>query len=240
MTNAKKIPRVTTETLEKILLILKQEIKQWRVPAVGQLVDEGLSYDQPKRIPYGPERAYQVLISTILSLRTKDAVTEPASLRLLKEAPTPERMLLLTVSQIEKLIYPVGFYKTKAKNLIKVCELLLSQFNREVPRTMEALLSLPGVGRKTANLVLTIGYDLAGICVDTHVHRICNIWGYVNTKSPDDTEFALRKKLPPAEWKIFNDILVTFGQNLCVPVSPWCSRCQIVLSCPRIGVTRSR
>lgn len=227
-----KNQRVTTETLEKILPILKQEIKKWRVPAVGQIV-EG-------RLPYGPERAYQVLISTILSLRTKDAVTEPASIRLLKVAPTPTTMLQLSAPEIEKLIYPVGFYKTKAQNLLKVCRILLDQYGGHVPRDIEGLLSLPGVGRKTANLVMTVGYDLHGICVDTHVHRICNIWGYVKTKSPDETEFALRKKLPQAEWKTFNDILVTFGQNLCVPVSPWCSRCAIKNYCPRLGVKRSR
>lgn len=225
-----KIPRVTTETLEKILPILKQEIKKWKVPAVGAVAS----------FPYGPKRAYQVLISTILSLRTKDAVTEPASIRLLKSAPIPEAMLKLSASHIEKLIYPVGFYKTKAQNLLKICRILIDQYGSEVPNDLDELLKLPGVGRKTANLVMTIGYNKDGICVDTHVHRICNIWGYVKTRMPDETEFVLRGKLPRREWKIFNDILVTFGQNLCVPVSPWCSRCPVKNYCPRLGVKRSR
>ncbi len=217
-----------TTTIEKVLKILKNEIKKWKVPAVGVIADEAV------------DRPFETLISTILSLRTKDTVTEAASRRLLGCASTPERILNLTPQDIEKLIYPVGFYRTKAKNLKETCRILLEKYGGKVPRDLDELLKLPGVGRKTANLVMTVGYDDYGICVDTHVHRITNIWGYVKTKTPEETEFALRKKLPKKYWKTYNDILVTFGQNLCVPVSPWCSRCPVEKFCPRIGVKRSR
>ena len=219
---------MTTVTLEKALSILRREIKQWTVPAVGQIADEP------------GERAFRVLISTILSLRTKDAVTIEASRRLLRTASTPAAIVALPIPTIEKLIYPVGFYHTKAKSLKATCRILLEKHNGHTPRTMEELLALPGVGRKTANLVLTIGFDEYGICVDTHVHRISNLWGYVKTKTPEETEFALRKKLPKQHWKTYNDILVTFGQNLCVPVSPWCSRCPVEKQCQKIGLKRWR
>ncbi len=219
---------MTTQTLERILDILREAIRQWEVPAVGQIADEP------------GDRAFRVLISTILSLRTKDAVTVEASRRLLRRSSTPEAILKLTTAEIEKLIYPVGFYRTKAKSLLGTCRILMDQHQGRVPDTMEGLLALPGVGRKTANLVLTLGYDKDGICVDTHVHRITNIWGYVKTKSPDETELVLRKKLPRVHWKTYNDILVTFGQNLCVPVSPWCSKCPVERDCPKIGLKRKR
>lgn len=202
-----------TATIEQVLRILKREIRKWKVPAVGVIA--GRAIDRP----------FETLVSTILSLRTKDKVTEEASRRLLGRAPTPDAIVALRNSQIEKLIYPVGFYRTKARNLKQTCRILLETHGGKVPRSMEELLQLPGVGRKTANLVLTIGYDDYGICVDTHVHRISNLWGYVKTTTPEETEFALRKKLPRKYWKTYNDLLVTFGQNLCVPVSPWCSRC---------------
>jgi endonuclease-3 len=186
------------------------------------------------------DRPFETLVSTILSLRTKDAVTETASRRLLARAPTPKSLASLSIQEVEKLIFPVGFYHTKAKHLRETCQSLLADHGGIVPRSMEELLKLPGVGRKTANLVLTIGFGDYGICVDTHVHRISNIWGYVHTKTPEETEFALRKKLPRRHWKTYNDILVTFGQNLCVPVSPWCSKCPVARYCPKIGLKRSR
>jgi endonuclease-3 len=217
-----------TQTLNKILSILKKEIKKWKVPAVGVVAERAAN------------RPFETLVSTILSLRTKDAVTEAASHRLLARAPMPAVLVELSVQEIERLIFPVGFYRTKAKHLKQTCRKILKNHKGNVPRTMEELLELPGVGRKTANLVLTVGYDDYGICVDTHVHRISNIWGYVRTKTPEETEFALRKKLPLRHWKTYNDILVTFGQNLCVPVSPWCSKCPIERYCPRIGLKRSR
>jgi endonuclease III len=215
-------------TLNKALSILRKEIQKWKVPAVGVIAEQAI------------DRPFETLVSTILSLRTKDAVTEAASHRLLARAPTPEILSSLPVPEIERLIFPVGFYHTKAKHLVETCRNLLQHYGGSVPRSMEDLLKLPGVGRKTANLVLTVGFGDYGICVDTHVHRISNIWGFVRTKTPEETEFALRKKLPRRHWKTYNDILVTFGQNLCLPVSPWCSKCPVVRYCPRIGLKRSR
>ncbi len=217
-----------TSTLNKVLRRLKKKIREWKVPAVGIVAEQAV------------DRPFETLISTILSLRTKDKVTETASRRLLARAPDPETLVSLAPGEIEELIYPVGFYHTKALNILATCGVILREHRGRVPRSMEELLRLPGVGRKTANLVLTVGFGDYGICVDTHVHRISNIWGYVRTKTPEETEFALRKKLPRRHWKTYNDILVTFGQNLCVPVSPWCSKCPVARYCPRIGVKRSR
>lgn len=217
-----------TQTLEQVLVILKKEIKKWKIPVVGVLADEAM------------DRPFETLISCLLSLRTKDAVTDQASRRLFAEAKTPEALASLPEEKIAALIYPVGFYKTKAKNIKKLCSILLEKQGGKVPRSLEELLELPGVGRKTANLVVTVGYNDYGICVDTHVHRISNRFGYIRTKTPEETEFALRKKLPRKHWKTYNDILVTFGQNLCVPVSPWCSRCPVEAFCEKKGVLRHR
>ena len=211
-----------------MLRILRREIEKWKVPAVGIVAERAA------------DRPFEVLVSTILSLRTKDAVTEQASRRLLSRAPTPWAIASLPIGEIEELIYPAGFYHTKAKNLKETSRLLLRDYGGRVPRDMEELLKLPGVGRKTANLVITIGYGDYGICVDTHVHRISNRWGYVKTKSPEETEYALRGKLPAKFWKTYNDLLVTFGQNLCVPISPWCSKCRVKEHCERVGVARHR
>jgi len=217
-----------TATLNKVLRRLKKEIKKFKVPAVGVIAERAV------------DRPFETLVSTILSLRTKDKVTEAASHRLLDRAPTPQVLAALSIREIEQLIYPVGFYHTKARHLKGTCRSLLNGFGGSVPRSLDKLLKLPGVGRKTANLVVTVGFDDYGICVDTHVHRISNLWGYVTTRTPEETEFALRRKLPKRHWKSFNDVLVTFGQNLCVPVSPWCSKCPIAAYCPRIGLRRSR
>ncbi|GHU42660.1 endonuclease III [Spirochaetia bacterium] len=183
---------------------------------------------------------WPVLLSTILSLRTKDEVTLPASGRLLEKAPTPARLLETDSRLAEKLIYPVGFYRNKIANLKKIAAILIDQYEGAVPRTMEGLLALPGVGRKTANLVLIEAFGLDGICVDTHVHRISNRAGWVSTKTPDDTEMALREILPLKFWKRFNGLLVLYGQNTCRPVSPFCSKCTLVSHCARINLSTTR
>lgn len=218
---------MTTETLDKVLSILQEEANGWDVPIVTLVAERSSD-------------PFQVLVSTLLSLRTKDETTTVASRRLFAKAKTPEEMLELPVSEIRELIFPVGFYKRKAENLHTVSRLLIEKYDGKVPDALDLLLGLPGVGRKTANLVLTLGYSKAGICVDTHVHRISNRFGYVETKSPDDTEFALRDKLPAKWWIAINDILVAFGQSLCHPTSPWCSKCKVYQWCERVGVTRSR
>jgi len=183
---------------------------------------------------------FRVLIACILSLRTQDTTTGPAAARLFAVAATPAAMLALPAARIAKLIYPVGFYRTKARVILGICRDLLERFEGRVPDTIDALLTLKGVGRKTANLVVTMGFNKPGICVDTHVHRISNRLGYVRTKSPDETEMALRAVLPRRYWIGYNDLLVTFGQNVCTPVSPKCSICPVRPLCRRVGVTSSR
>jgi endonuclease-3 len=183
---------------------------------------------------------WAVLVSTILSLRTKDEVTLAASRRLLAKAPGPRELAALSEAGIARLAYPAGFYRTKAANLKKIAAILLAGCKGEVPADMDALLALPGVGRKTANLVLIEAFDLPGICVDVHVHRISNRAGWVSTKTPEETEMALREILPRKYWKGINALLVLYGQNLCRPVSPYCSRCVIKKHCKRIEVGRSR
>ncbi len=183
---------------------------------------------------------YRILISTILSLRTKDEVTHKASKRLFNSADAPDKMIKLTVKQIEKLIYPVGFYHTKAKNIIEISKILIDKYEGKVPDNIDELLELPGVGRKTANLVVTLGFAKEGICVDTHVHRISNRLGYVKSKNPYETEMQLREKLPRNWWIKYNDLLVAFGQTICKPVSPLCSKCPVEKYCPKIGVKKHR
>lgn len=205
---------------------LQQEITKWKTPAVTIIA--------------GDKSPFKVLISCLLSLRTKDNVTGAASARLFSLASTPDAMMKLPPEVVEKAIYPVGFYKNKARGILEVCRTLVEQHGGRVPDEIDELLKLKGVGRKTANLVVTLGYGKPGICVDTHVHRITNRWGYVKTKSPEDTEKALRKKLPKEYWLIINDLLVTFGQNHCKPISPLCSTCVIREYCNRVGVGVSR
>ncbi len=183
---------------------------------------------------------FRVLISCILSQQTKDHITGEASERLYRLADRPDTILALSELQIAGAIYPVSFYKTKAGTIRKVCQDLLTRFDGRVPDTIETLLSLAGVGRKTANLVVTVGYRKPGICVDTHVHRISNRWGYVGTKTPEQTEAALRLKLPKRHWIYYNDLLVPFGQNLCRPISPFCNRCPVERWCAKVGVAVHR
>ncbi len=178
-----------------------------------------------------------VLVSTILSLRTKDAVTLSASNKLLAKAPNPEKLLKLSQEEIEQLIYPAGFYRTKTETLRKIASILIETYNGKVPDNMEALLALPGVGRKTANLVLTEAFDQDAICVDVHVHRICNRIGLIKTKTPDESETALRNTLPLQYWKTINSLFV---QQVCKPVSPHCSSCGINAFCGKNEVGKSR
>src|SRR5919109_1777433 len=183
---------------------------------------------------------FKILIGCLLSLRTKDETTGPAAARLFALAGSPGEMLNIPVEQIEQAIYPVGFYRTKAKTILEVCGALVEHHAGQVPDTIEALLDLKGVGRKTANLVLTLGFQKPAMCVDTHVHRISNRWGYVRTKDPEQTEFALRRQLPKAYWPIYNDLLVAFGQNICKPISPLCRQCPLDAVCPKLGVKQHR
>jgi endonuclease-3 len=207
--------------------ILRRAVAEWQTPAVTVVAATSKS-------------PFQVLISCILSLRTQDATTDKASRRLFALADRPEKMAKLSAKRIETAIFPVGFYRTKAKVIRGICRALLKKYSGKVPDEIDELLKLKGVGRKTANLVVTLGFGKPGICVDTHVHRISNRWGYVKTKNPKETEFALRAKLPKPYWLEYNDLLVTFGQQLCRPISPMCSRCPVRRYCARVGVTTSR
>jgi len=183
---------------------------------------------------------FETLISCLLSLRTQDATTDAASARLFALARTPPAMLRLPRRTIERAIFPVGFYRTKARTILEVSRAIVEEHAGKVPSDLDRLLELKGVGRKTANLVITLAFRKYGICVDTHVHRISNRWGYVRTKTPHETEMRLRDRLPRRHWRVYNDVLVAFGQNLCHPTSPWCSRCPLDDVCARVGVTRSR
>lgn len=183
---------------------------------------------------------FRVLIACILSLRTQDTTTGPAAARLFAVASTPRTMLRLRATRIAQLIYPVGFYRTKAGVILGICRALLERYGGRVPDTIDELLTLDGVGRKTANLVVTMGFNKPGICVDTHVHRISNRLGYVRTRHPEETEMALRARLPRRYWIGYNDLLVAFGQNVCAPISPRCSSCPVSALCRRVGVTSAR
>ncbi|MCM8796630.1 MAG: endonuclease III [Candidatus Omnitrophica bacterium] len=183
---------------------------------------------------------YLVLVSSILSLRTKDKVTIEASQKLFSLADNPYAMVELSPGQIKRVIYPVGFYRNKAKVILGVSRRIISEFKGKVPRTLSGLLALKGVGRKTANLVLGMGYHIPAICVDTHVHRISNRLGWVHTRTPEETEEALKKIIPPVKWIELNTIMVSFGQNICLPVSPFCSRCTVNNLCKKSGVRRFR
>ncbi|MCW7754692.1 endonuclease III [Desulfobotulus sp. H1] len=213
--------------IHRFMEILKEAYREWNAPVISLMAATGAT-------PFG------VLVATLLSLRTKDEVTEAAARRLLSRADTPERMLNLGEERIRELIFPVGFYPTKARRLMSIAAILVEKYEGGVPDSMEELLALPGVGRKTANLVLVEGFGIPAICVDTHVHRISNRLGYVEAPTPEKTEMALRAKLPLEYWVAYNEILVAFGQTLCRPVSPWCSRCPVAALCPRKGVERFR
>jgi len=213
--------------IDKAMRVVRRLVKQWREPSVTEV-------GRKTRDPY------LVLISCLISLRTKDEVTAEASKRLFEKASTPEEMLKLPKRTIAKTIFPAGFYNTKAGTIREVSRDLIERFEGKVPDDLDDLLMLKGVGRKTANLVLTRGFGKPGICVDTHVHRIANRWGYVGEKTPDKTEQALREKLPGKYWIPINDLLVTFGKKVCTPVSPRCSTCPLEGMCPKVGVGKRR
>ena len=209
--------------IHKVIGILRRVVSRWKVPVVG-------------RVSASSPNPFRVLISCILSLRTQDKTTSQASRRLFRLADNPQSMLRLAPQQIEKAIYPVGFYRNKTRTILRVCEQLIQKYSSQVPDEINELLKFKGVGRKTANLVVTLGYAKPGICVDTHVHRICNRWGYIRASTPEETEFALREKLPLQYWIEFNHLLVALGQNICRPVSPKCNFCSLSKFCRKMGV----
>lgn len=214
---------------EKIFPLVKEQVHKYQLPTVSR---------KKKEIPDTP---FVTLISCLLSLRTKDEVTEQASRRLLTKYNTPDNIRRLTEQQIETLIYPVGFYKTKARRIKEISQVLVDTYNGKVPDSIDELLTLKGVGRKTANIVMVYGHKKHGFLpIDTHCHRIPNRLGWITTKTPEETERALQKILPEDYWDDFNDLFVTFGQKICVPVSPFCSRCSIERYCKKIHVKNSR
>ena len=213
--------------IHHIVRILKKALKKGETPVVSAMAENS------------PD-PYAILISTLLSLRTKDEVTAVAAEKLLRLAATPAEMLKIPEEKIARTIYPAGFYRNKAKTVLTASKDLIERFGSKVPDNIDDLLSIKGVGRKTANLVVTLGYGKEGICVDTHVHRISNRLGYVRTKTPDETEMALRAKLPRKYWIDINTLMVFFGRTTCKPVSPLCSVCPLAGYCDRAGVTKSR
>ena len=212
--------------IPKIYSILKKHVKDYKVPVVD-LIE--IQTNDP----------FKVLVATILSARTKDETTVKVCERLFSKVKDFRDFNNLKQSEVEELIYPVGFYKTKAKHL-KELPKALEEFNSKVPSEIDELLKLPGVGRKTANLVRSVAFKKDGLCVDVHVHRIFNRLGYIKTKSPFETEMKLREKLPKKYWEKINSLLVAFGQNLCRPISPWCSRCPIIEYCNQVKVEKKR
>ena len=215
------------ERIGEVIHLLEGNLTQWDLPIVSHLAEA-------RRDPF------TILISTILSLRTKDEVTATATERLFALAGTPEEMERLSDGEIMRAIYPVGFYKTKTATIKTVCRDLIDRFHSRVPDSIEQLLTMRGVGRKTANLVVSLGYGKDGLCVDTHVHRNSNRLGYVRTKTPEQTEYALREKLPRPFWAVYNTLMVAFGRNVCRPISPFCSKCPVNHICDRVNVTTSR
>lgn len=207
-----------TAEFSKALDILEAEYPSWKAPVLDLIA---INTHDP----------FRILISTIISLRTKDQVTTEASRKLYAVADTPENIAKLSIPEIEKLIYPAGFYHNKARQIKEICQILVKKYASSVPNTMEELLAFKGVGRKTANLVLALGFNIPAICVDTHVHRITNRLGYVNTATPEKTEFALREKLPEKYWLRINTLLVAFGQTICQPLRPKCKNCPLKF-CP--------
>ena len=222
--------RSTEKNIKQIMTILKTHYKNHPQPLISR-----------KKWDMIPKTPYTVLISCLLSLRTKDEVTEEASIRLLKEHNTPQKMMNLSEETIQKLIYPVGFYRVKAKRIKEISNTLLTKYDGNVPKEFNELLSLTGVGRKTANIVMTYGHNNpTSLAIDTHCHRIPNRIGWIHTKNPTETEEELKKILTKTYWKEFNHLFVTFGQTICTPISPRCSICPINKYCEQRQVTSHR
>ena len=215
--------RSPLEQLEQIAKALDRELRT----AVGSVAET-------RRDPFF------VLVSTLISLRTKDEVTHAASDRLFRLAADPSSLAALPLSSIEEAIYPAGFYRNKARQLKESARIILEEHGGQTPATLEELTALPGVGRKTANLVLGLGFGIPAICVDIHVHRISNRLGWIETKTPEQSEHALMSLFPTEYWIPLNDLLVRFGQQKCTPVSPFCSSCPLIEECPKVGVSRHR
>src|SRR5712692_8331554 len=221
------MPKPSSRTVHAVMRALARAIDHLDLPAVEKIAED--SQEDP----------FEVLIATMLSAQTRDPVTAAASERLFGVARTPRAMAKLTVKRIERLIYPVSFYRHKARHVKAACRLLVARHGGRMPGTMDELLALPGVGRKTANLVLILSFrSLKNICVDTHVHRISNRLGWVRTRTPDETEQALYRATRDRWWPYINLYLVTWGQNVCRPIYPRCGACVIRPYCPQIGVTR--
>jgi len=217
----------TAKNIGAVLSIVKKSVEIYKAPVLERFHDK----------IHDP---YWVLIPCILSLRAKDEATAVVSEKLYKIAPTPEKVLKISLKEMEKIVYKTGFYHVKAKNVLNITRIILDKYKGKVPDDLDELLTIPGVGRKTANLVLTVAFNKPGICVDTHVHKICNRWGYVKTKDAGHTELKLREILPGKYWMKINYWLVLFGQNICMSVSPFCSKCPVSKYCPKIGVGSSR
>ena len=213
--------------IDDVMDILSEEVKNYDVPVIDLIK---IHTNDP----------FKILIATILSARTKDSVTAKVSENLFKKIKDFSDIEEIGLEELERLLYPVGFYKAKARNIKKIPGVLKQEFDGSIPEDVDELVKLPSVGRKTANLISSVAFEKDAICVDTHVHKIMNRLGYIKTKNPFDTEMALRNKLPRKHWRKVNNVFVAFGQNLCVPVSPHCSRCPISDYCNRVGVKNSR
>ena len=214
--------------VQKILAILRKQTKNFVPPAIDRIVSE-----------FGHD-PFLILISCLLSLRTRDATSVEISRVLFSRARTSEEILAIPVQELEKMLHSIGFFRAKARTLHSVSKEIIERFSGHVPQTEQELLSIKGIGQKTANAVLGYAFNIPALCVDTHVHQLANRLGWVKTKTPEQTEQALKKIVPRHYWIELNYLLVTWGQNICTPVSPFCSRCAISHLCPKIGVFKSR